>query len=348
MKRKLLFLGGAYKNSGDFLIENRTKLHVDSLNSDLADVVFMRHHDINTISDIRGFDEIVFYGGPLFRPDRIQQISPITSSLSKANIDYSFLAISARFRLNKLPSVSYLREIAQLMNKKFKEGVDIFNKAKNIYTRDFLSADLLGLLNCKAQCIGDPGLFNPIDSNRSSSQPQENKFNFHKYLAFTPPANPITKKEGAKLYKLLARYYPCISTVVHDSTNTYTPIEANNIIHIEHKWDSSIYDQARAHVGFRLHAHLYCLSNNIPSFCIAEDNRAVGMKLSGVPNIFTLQELAHIKSMPRLHPKLPLAGHYNYLNSKYNINNFICAQMFQDPFDLAPLFQKAILNLLIG
>lgn len=39
---------------------------------------------------------------------------------------------------------------------------------------------------------------------------------------------------------------------------------------------SEFYDSCDLHVGYRVHAHLYCLSSNIPSFLIAEDGRGAG------------------------------------------------------------------------
>ena len=39
----------------------------------------------------------------------------------------------------------------------------------------------------------------------------------------------------------------------------------------------AVYDDVSLHVGYRVHAHLYCLSRSTPSYLVAEDSRGIGV-----------------------------------------------------------------------
>ena len=41
--------------------------------------------------------------------------------------------------------------------------------------------------------------------------------------------------------------------------------------------DFRVFDEAGCHVGYRVHAHLYCLSHATPSYLVAEDSRGLGV-----------------------------------------------------------------------
>lgn len=51
---------------------------------------------------------------------------------------------------------------------------------------------------------------------------------------------------------------------------------------------TDVYNRADLHVGYRVHGHLYCLSQRIPSFLISEDARGVGQAQTwGMASIFS-------------------------------------------------------------
>ena len=47
-----------------------------------------------------------------------------------------------------------------------------------------------------------------------------------------------------------------------------------------------LYLNCDLHIGYRVHAHLFCLSQRIPSILVSEDYRGVGQNLSlGMPDL---------------------------------------------------------------
>ena len=61
----------------------------------------------------------------------------------------------------------------------------------------------------------------------------------------------------------------------------------DDIIDISHSADGfSIYDDCDLHIGFRVHAHIYCLSMRKRSVLIEEDGRGAGVnQILGLPSL---------------------------------------------------------------
>jgi hypothetical protein len=103
-------------------------------------------------------------------------------------------------------------------------------------------------------------------------------------LAFTPPAGPIHFAQAVDLARALAAAYPSASGRIVHHRGRQRPFSR---LAAQLGWDEvditggadgfATFDEVDVHVGYRVHAHLYCLSHGRPSWLVAEDSRGIGV-----------------------------------------------------------------------
>ena len=103
-------------------------------------------------------------------------------------------------------------------------------------------------------------------------------------IAFTPPANPLFHRQGEQILRtLVAEYGPRTVAVVFHRHRQKTFTRISDELGVESLEISGAaegferFDHVALHVGYRVHAHLYCLSHETPSYLVAEDSRGLGM-----------------------------------------------------------------------
>lgn len=72
-------------------------------------------------------------------------------------------------------------------------------------------------------------------------------------------------------------------------------LEKNHIVYYNLVGSDQLFgvnDEADLHIGFRLHSHIYCLRNGIPSILLEEDARGYGFNDTvGLPHLLTYKEI---------------------------------------------------------
>jgi hypothetical protein len=103
-------------------------------------------------------------------------------------------------------------------------------------------------------------------------------------LAFTPPANPVYLGQALELLRRLvaARADRPVTVVFHRGSQAPFARLAAQLGCLTRDITGSaagfaVYDEVDAHVGYRVHAHLYALSHGRLSYLVAEDSRGSGV-----------------------------------------------------------------------
>ena len=280
----IALISGAYKNAGDFLIEERCRrllLHL----LDGTNVHKVLLNDVkNKLHDIREMDAVVFHGGPIY----VKKLE----GLFKGKINPNEIAAKSlvvgggwygKYANNKLPFKYNFSDYT--MN--FWKNVDMHGYGlgcRDLYTLKCLKNK--GLTT--AVMTGCPAWYNlgtlHIDKVSGS-------FNEIKNIFVSEPANKENFGLLFSLIKYLNRTFQKadITIVVHKDKNVFlqctndeaTAFYKNNNINIVDITNSckgfSLYDDSDLHIGFRVHAHIYNLSMRKRSILVEEDGRGAGV-----------------------------------------------------------------------
>jgi len=296
---KIALMGGAYKNSGDFLIEERSRALLSTiLKADIK--LFKRNIDYTEkINELNNYDCIVFAGGPLFQHEIYPSGIPFVKTLNDINIPVRILGGGWNGKNNTAGELynryDFSPEMRTFIQKCSKHG--------SLGCRDWYTMRALknnGFKNCIM--TGCPAWY---DLNKINDL----KLNT-KYLSWKPgekitigisdPALPWNKKYFYRLIRLVLEHYhnANIKLFFHRGIDEKTKQQINNITE-KHTNISYVdisgsfegfheYNTCFLHIGFRVHAHIYNLSQGNVSILINENARGSGVNHAlGIEDINT-------------------------------------------------------------
>ncbi|MEX0626930.1 MAG: polysaccharide pyruvyl transferase family protein [Chloroflexota bacterium] len=273
----LLLLHRAIRNAGDFLIFDRAVKLFRAFRPTAKLVVakaWLPLTDQFRLVELQAFDAVVVCGGPGYQNGLYPQVYPL-ADLSRLHSpvvllalgSYSFPGTPSQLRISRFdgPTRAFLDEVQQ--------------RAPYLGARDRLTEELLHVNGISEVLMtGDPAWYDlehmdkvgPTGSNIRS-------------LAFTPPASAVFAGQALRLMRRLAKELPRSrgTVVFHRGLQRRYAAEAGrlgwSIEDISGSLDGfQFYDSVDLHVGYRVHAHLYCLSHALRSYLIAEDSRGIG------------------------------------------------------------------------
>jgi hypothetical protein len=283
----LLFLHGAKKNAGDYLIRERGIAIVRHLRPQQEIVVHDRWRPLPREALDRA-DAIVLGGGPGLATNFYPGIFPLVPDLESVKTPIFPLALGwsgrpakhpERFRFDE-PSLAALRSIHERIGW---SGV-----------RDDLSLQVV-----RDAEVGEArrtGCFAWYDLSRLGEplhRPERVRS-----LVFTPPAFPTRKEslDSLALLRLLRSRYrhaerfcvfhrgirpgtgtPLHETVKNSGIAALARALGYRIVDASHRLEAlEFYGDSDLHVGYRVHAHLLFLSQRRPSVLISQDGRGAG------------------------------------------------------------------------
>jgi len=278
-------LSGAYKNSGDFLIVQRSKELLKYVYPDLEITEYERRLDLSDkLNEINKSDCLILAGGPAY-VEHVYPTIPLFSHLDEIKIPIFALGLGWRgnFHNNK-----YNYKFTENMLKIFKK----INENFLLGCRDLNSVDVLrnnGIQN--SIMTGCPAWYHipSMNENRISTEVKK--------ICISDPADVKNMDTALNLIKWLKLHYPNVNIqfIFHRGTtqDQFTgEVQANHLKRlvkeveaIDIKWiDISygsegfkIYDDCDLHIGFRVHAHIYMLSQRRATLLIEEDFRGDGV-----------------------------------------------------------------------
>lgn len=272
-----LLLHRAIKNAGDFLIFERARALVRAERPEARLIEGRSWEPLSTqltAANRRSLRAIIVCGGPGYQRSMYPAVYPL------APVD----DIPVPVILLSLGSFLFPGTKAQIEAFRFDRATELFLRwvvARSMLgARDRLTAELLNEAGFQDVVMaGDPAWYDLDRIDERSSFPSA-----FDQIAFTPPANPIFFHQGLQLLRSLAsRFSPASITVVFhrgeqlpfvreaaDLGMATTDISGNAT-------GFGVYDELGVHVGYRVHAHLYCLSRGLATYLVAEDSRGRGV-----------------------------------------------------------------------
>lgn len=307
----IVTLTGAYRNAGDHLIGDRAhallRAHVkdDIVNIDRKQIR-SEHYDI--FNQARA---VLLCGGPAYQTAIFPQIYPIDRELiSSPIVPYG---LGWKGKIDIPPEAFRFRPEAMAFIK------DIHARIEVSSARDPLAVRLLEKVGCtNVLMTGCPAWYDlETLTTPYTFKDEVRTLVFSMPFKFTPSIAKFINWLTARFPK--ARRIVSFHTglVQHKTPKGYKQALMHagfSLYAIQHGWRIAsfagslaemerLYRSADLHIGFRVHAHLYCLSRRIASILINEDSRGAGQALAlGAPSlVFQRADLAPVQETLEAH-----------------------------------------------
>jgi Polysaccharide pyruvyl transferase len=283
-----IVLTGAKKNVGDFLIRDRSLKLLKHLKPNDEFIEFNSWESLTdkleTVNKSKG---LIICGGPGYKQDMFPKVYPLTDNLDDIKVPMYILGagwygVTGENEVLKNYSFSdktfsLLQKIAQ------NNGLS----CRDYYTKRVVNNNGINSINM----TGCPVMYNIDYLNTEMRIPNEINS-----IVFTTPQDPVFTNQCIKLMKSLKLKFPKAKLYAsfHRGVGRDSGTGLVEGIHLEKmakeatllgyeivdsSYDLSkisFYSETDLHIGYRVHAHLYYLSERKPSFLINEDGRGTG------------------------------------------------------------------------
>ncbi len=283
---KFSILSGAYVNAGDFLIVHRTIQLLKNVYPDCEISIYERRKNLeNDLKEINKSDALILAGGPAYLPNVYPETIPLVDDLDR--ITTKIVAIGLGW-YGKNTSNKYIYEEYKFSESTKKLFNRIIKDSGYLTCRDWYSVRALranGINN--AIMTGCPAWYNLEYIDKSEIR--ENISMPIKKICISDPANIQNFEQALKVVEYVKQKF-----TQADISFVFHRVEKNDEIHknLEQKLEKigvkivnisnsadgfSVYDDCDLHIGYRVHAHIYNLSNRNISILIEEDGRGAGV-----------------------------------------------------------------------
>lgn len=298
---KVALMGGAYKNAGDFLIENRSRRLIEEILN--ADVTVLKRNIAydSKIDELEQYDLIVFAGGPIFNANVYPGGMPFIDDFEKLKVPVRILGggwkgkdISAKSLYETCPCQESVLKFSKYYAQQSALG------CRDWYTIRMLK--LYGITN--TIMTGCPAWYDmeKIDKLELDKMYSETSIKDEVTIGISDAAFEENKKYFWDVINIINRYYSKakIKVLFHRGISSADEEQIRDICKRNNRieyFDISgsadglkEYDDCFLHIGFRVHAHIYNLSQGRASILINEDARGAGVNQAlGIEN-FNIEE----------------------------------------------------------
>ncbi|MGQ4912131.1 MAG: polysaccharide pyruvyl transferase family protein [Candidatus Thorarchaeota archaeon] len=311
MSRKYTLVSGAFKNLGDFLISEKSKEMIDRFLKPASSLILKRIEDFEPhLSDINDTDAIIICGGPGYNTRFYGGV-------------YPFLNLSDRITVPIIPLGLGWRGYPLYHPERFQFSAESVAAIRRIHkgianssTRDEMTRQILARYGV-ANVIntGCPTLFDfeKIEKKTRFRIPSDVE-----QIAVSMAQKPLLHGQNLQLLESLREAFPKsgVVAVFHRGIDAdkYTSkkegtalrslvktVKSHGFETIDAAYNLAsikVYDDIDFHVGYRVHAHAYCVSQRVPTFLLWEDGRGQAMSQTlQLPGIRARNE-AIIDSLP--------------------------------------------------
>lgn len=301
----IVVLTGAIKNTGDFLIADRSQKLINlHLGEDTLEI--NRFRDLTEYIDIINDSSALFLcGGPAYSPDMFDGIYHISPFYDKINVpivpfglgwygkpfpEYQKFEFTAKSldllkKIHKKIPVSSCRDNITLSILKDNQiGNVIMTGCPAWYDLDYISVETNTSHEIRKVVITTPASQKYLGSTlkliraiREIFSQAEIFLSFHRGIMpglHTPPRRGLS-------YSLEALYGLIQGMNIKDTSGSLSKID--------------FYSDCDLHIGFRVHAHLYFLSQRKPSILLNEDGRGYAMSKTLDTRIFNGSDSGAVK-----------------------------------------------------
>lgn len=278
----LVTLTGAFKNSGDYLIGHRARTLLQ--NHTEHEIVDINRKELTDESyrKINQAEALLLTGGPAYQKKIYPDIYPL--DLKRIDVPIIPFGLGWKGSLGQAPETFKFDAAAETFVHRIHEG-NLFSSARDHQTVGILNR--LGIKN--ALMTGCPAWYDE-EKLKLDFEPREVK-----HLVFSMPAVP--QEHVMPLLAYLAKKYPKAKKTLafnagYKSTrskdrakytrwNYLTILRAKTLGFRPVSFESDfgkfqeVMGSADLHLGFRVHSHIFSLSQRIASALIAEDSRGI-------------------------------------------------------------------------
>lgn len=292
----IVTLTGAYRNAGDHLIGNRAhhllQTYVDQ------DIVTLDRNRFRLnpgtlqaqdnaeqralYSTINKANAVILCGGPAYQVNIFPRIYPL--DLDKVETKVIPMGLGWKGSLHENPRSFQFSEAAEGFVRRVHQGIACSSVRDNL-TTDVLTQ--LGVAN--VEMTGCPAWYNldsmdkPFEKTHGAnivvSDAALNAMDCIAVLRHIADRFP----QATLTFALHHGYYPQVSkkgarfAAQHVVAAAYARSRGYRICNLSSDLQAmrELYDQCDLHIGYRVHAHIYCLSGRTASLLIAEDSRGV-------------------------------------------------------------------------
>lgn len=287
---RIALLSGADKNAGDFLIVNRAKLLIEHFYPGCEIVEFKRNKSLAPVIDqANTCDAVVFAGGPGYLPNMYPEKFPLVSNLAEIRPPMFALGMGSWAPTPNVGSIAFTKKSRVLLERLEADGF-------GLGCRDRLSETLLKASGFESACFtGCPAWYDLERVGEDSLIVKPSRGGVRS-IAVSDPATSRYLLGARNLVERLRMEFPKarVRLVFHRGweEDEFTSLalakrqqalvawarEADvECVDISYGSEGfSVYDECDLHVGYRVHAHLYCTSRRVPTFLIEEDGRGWG------------------------------------------------------------------------
>lgn len=287
----IALLSGAIKNSGDYLITDRCKKLIQYVYPNANINVFIGNYSLHDHLDkINKMDAIIIAGGPSYTKKLYPRDIPLVEDLNR--IKPKFFIIGSGW-------YGSLTSDKELWNYQFeKTSCDLLRRiehdSKILGCRDFYSVKILQANGFESGLMtGCPAWYN---IEKLTTRLEFCK-DINKIIVSDPADIRAFGTQSLQLIKFLKENFPyaTVEYVFHRGTTSdsftsrFAARSINKVISelkimgipyhdISYGCDGfGLYDDCDLHIGYRVHAHIYNLSQRHISILIEEDSRGAGV-----------------------------------------------------------------------
>lgn len=287
---RIALLSGADKNAGDFLIVHRSRQLLLELVDGCELVDFPRNRPLDSrLAELNGCDAVVLAGGPGYVPDMYPGRFPLVGDLSEIKPPIFALGMGGYTPTPNIEGIRFSDSSRRLLDRIESDGFGL--GCRDVLTQRLLQAngyasalftgcpawfdlskvgeaDLLRAPrreDVRTIAISDPAVLHNIDSPKFLVEELKKAFPDAKIkLVFHRgwTSDEFSSPELAKGQSRLAKWAESAGVEPVDIAYSHEGF--------------AVYDECDLHVGYRVHAHLYNVSQRKPTFLIEEDGRGYG------------------------------------------------------------------------
>lgn len=298
---KIVFLTGAYKNAGDFLIEKRAIELLRYVYPNIEIIKILRINIKENIDLINSSDVVVLGGGPIYM-ENMDKFLPVEFCCDYIQPPIMILG-GGWWGINGCNSAAY--------DYKFTNTTVSFLRKVDIYGLGLGCRDLYSYKTLKKQgfrnvyMTGCPAWYDLKYVHNTELSKRKKKI---KKIIISDPAQRRNFESAFKIVEYVYNKFPnsSITFMFHRGIgkDQYTSerqgealeslceklkssIIPMNVIDISYGAAGfDIYNDCDLHIGFRVHAHIYNLSRRNRTILIEEDGRGAGVNQAlGLPSI---------------------------------------------------------------
>jgi len=310
----IAFLSGAYKNSGDYLIEKRALELIQYVYPEAVISRFLRKEVSDSYAAINANDAAVIGGGPIFQTS-LTGYMPLKEYTSEVRIPTMILGGGWYGNTGSSHEMQTYRFDQQ--TKAF--YYDLYASGYGFSCRDLHTVNILknnGFQN--VLMTGCPAWYDIRYVEKTDFRGRKQNI---RSIMVSDPARICNLKSAMQLIEYLKVRFPeaDLTFVFHrgiksDSyTSDKSAAELQKYAHalknsgvqirdISYGAEGfSLYDDCDLHIGFRVHAHIYNLSIRNRSILIEEDGRGAGVNETlGLPSVRVYDDTINIHYNPLL------------------------------------------------